>query len=78
MPANLDVQVYVEDVEEQKEMALDCWKVTHNFYHRLQHQGAPPYLLEKLSEIIHGFATAHAALEQISGYFPPMDGRPAD
>lgn len=78
MPAHLDEQIYIEDVNEQEEMSLNCWKVTHNFYQRLQHQGAPPELLANMLTIINHFEQAYEGFKMIRECFPPMDGHPVE
>lgn len=76
MPDFIDDQVYIDDINEQEEMALDCWKVNYNFFQRLQHQGAPQELLAKLLDVINGFQSAYSNLKEIRACFPPRDGVP--
>jgi hypothetical protein len=76
MPSHVDEQIYVDDINEQEEMSLDCWRVTYNFYQRLQHQGAPTELMAKMLATVNCFANAHGLLKEIRTCFPPRDGIP--
>jgi hypothetical protein len=71
--SNAEEQVWVEDIVEQEEMALDCWKVTYNFWQRLEHQGAPEYLRQSMAEISTSFNAAFKKLEEVRAFFPPQE-----
>jgi hypothetical protein len=72
MVHNAEEQVWLEDIVEQEEMALDCWKVTYNFYERLAFQQAPVELIQSMGEISGDFAAAYQKLKAIRerAYFP--------
>ena len=59
---DFDEPVWKRDVRDQEEMALDCWKVTYNFYVTLQRQGAPPELLAEMAAVSNHFAEAYKQL----------------
>ncbi len=74
MTAHLDVQIWREDINEQEEMALDCWKVTYNFFERLRYHNASPDLVAKMGEASTHFSEAFNKLKEIRDAFPPQDG----
>lgn len=71
---NIEFPIFVEDINEQEELSLDCYKVTSNLYHRLRYQGASPLLIDAMQEIYSHFYHAHEKLKEIRKCFPPMDG----
>jgi hypothetical protein len=71
---NVNEQVWKDDVTELEELALDCWKVTYNFFQRLTYQGAHPDLVLAMSEISMNFANAQRKLKEIEPLFPPEEG----
>lgn len=76
MPSHIEEQIYRDDINEQEEMSLDCWKVTFNFYQRLVHHGAPQWMVDKMTTANNHFSEAHKALKELLPYFPPRDGIP--
>ncbi len=61
--------VWAEDVAEQETLALDCWKVTFDFYERMVRQGAPIELIEGMGEACSLFSKAFETLKGIRPYF---------
>lgn len=71
MARELNEPIWQHDIRDQRELALDCWKVTENLFYRLQFQGQDERLQAAMAAISTKFAEATQMLQAIEGAFLP-------
>jgi hypothetical protein len=66
----LEDTVWREDVIDQEEVARDSAKVLDEWIQRLAYQGAPPALLQRLTETRDLYSQVYANLQSVKQCFP--------